>query len=119
MLGMVKRKANHAVIVLNLKASWQRRKGKEENCARDAGHGEKERKKICMGACESQARAIMAFGAGLAEYLLSNSTVTDGVKRKPRFNGQFCKRRPPLVTAHDPKMSSINGRREYKLYVIR
>jgi len=29
-----------------MKASRQRRKGKEDNCAHNAGHGEKERKKI-------------------------------------------------------------------------
>jgi len=63
---------------------------------RDARHGEKERKFFCMGACESQARAVTAFGAGLAEYILGNSTVACGVKKKPRFNGQFYMRRPPL-----------------------
>jgi len=53
--------------------------GKEENCARDARHGEKERKKISRGEKESWARALTAFWAGLADCLLGNPTDAGGV----------------------------------------
>ena len=53
--------------------------GKEENCARDARHGEKERKKISGGEKESWARALTAFWAGLADCLLGNPTDAGGV----------------------------------------